>query len=385
MKKLVLLNVVCNGSTGKIMCDLARSAINNNYDMSCIYGRESAQEGITSYRFNSKFDVYLHVILARLGFNGYGSYFATKKIVKFLKETNPDVIHLHNIHGYWINLKVLFKFLKNDYKGKILWTLHDCWSFTGHCSHFTSVGCNKWQRECHNCPILIDYPKEYFDTSKREYRLKKKLFTGLKNVTIVTPSDWLKRLAKKSFLKDYTIKVINNGIDLSIFKPSKDKSIYEKYNIPKEKKIILGVANVWNKRKGLNDFIELSQKINNKYQIVLVGIDKIDNSNIICVSRTSNQQDLASLYSIATVLFVPTYEDNYPTVILESVACNTPVLTYNTGGCVEAMHDHGYVVQKKNYSEIIDKIEKINKINTAVDKKEIDKDKMINEYINIYK
>lgn len=386
MKKLVLLNVVCNGSTGKIICDLAKSAEKNNYDVTCIYGRGNSKEEIKSYKFNNKFDVYLHVLLARLGFNGHGSYFATKKIVKYLKKENPDIIHLHNIHGYWINLKVLFKYLKNEYQGKIIWTLHDCWSFTGHCSHFEYVKCDKWQKGCFNCPLLNSYPKELFDATKREYELKKKLFVGLKNTTIVAPSNWLKELAKSSILNKYYIVTINNGIDLDVFKPFDDKKYYEKYNIPKDKKIILGVANVWNEKKGLNDFIELSKIIDNsKYQIILVGIDKIANSNIICVNRTSDQHDLAALYNNATVLFVPTYEDTYPTVILESIACGTPVLTYDTGGCIEAIHNYGYVVPKRNYKKIIELIKNLDKEKYIIDKEKIDKETMYNEYMKLYK
>lgn len=385
MKKLVLLNVVCNGSTGKIMCDLAKSASNNGYDVTCIYGRGNPKEDVNCLKFNSKLGIYFHVLFARLGFNGRGSYFATKKLVKYLKKTNPDIIHMHNIHGYWINLKVLFKYLKNNYNGKIVWTLHDCWSFTGHCSYFTFSKCNKWQNECNKCPQLKSYPKEYFDTTKREYKLKKKIFTELKNTTLVTPSTWLKELVEKSFLKNYTIDVINNGIDLSIFKKDANEEIYGKYNISKDKKIILGVANIWEERKGLNDFIELSKKIGREYQIILVGIDSIDNSNIKCVKRTSNQQDLASLYSIATVLFIPTYEDNYPTVILESIACDTPVLTYDTGGSVEAMHNFGFVVPKKNYKKIIELVKKVDKEEFQINKKKIDKKTMYNEYIKLYK
>ena len=387
-KKLVLLNVVCNGSTGKIMCDLAKSACDNDYNVTCIYGRGNPKENVNCLKFNSKLGIYFHVFLARLGFNGHGSYFATKKIVKYLKKENPDIIHMHNIHGYWINLKVLFKYLKNNYNGKIVWTLHDCWSFTGHCSYSTFSKCDKWQNGCHKCPILKGYPKEYFDTTKREYKLKKKLFTGLKNAILVTPSTWLKDLVKESILKKYTIEVINNGIDLDVFKQTRNEEIFSKYNIPNNKKIILGVANIWEERKGLKDFIELSKIIGSEYQIVLVGLDKIkeEESKIVCVKRTTDQKELASIYSIADVFLIPTYEDNYPTVILESIACDTPVLTYDTGGCIEAMHKYGYVIQKKNYNDIINKIKKIeeNKKSFQVDKSLIDKETMYNKYMQLY-
>ena len=267
---------------------------------------------------------------------------------------------MHNIHGYYLNLKVLFKYLKNEYKGKIVWTLHDCWAFTGHCSYFTSIKCNKWQKKCFNCPRLNVYPKEYFDTTKKEFELKKKLFTNLNNLTLVTPSNWLKDLVKISFLKKYKVEVINNGIDLNIFKPTYDETIYDKYNIPRNKKIILGVANVWTKEKGLYDFIKLSEKLDDSFVIVLVGVDdkiqKILPNNILAIKRTDNQIDLAKIYTIADVFVNPTYEDNYPTTNLESIACGTFTVCYNTGGCKEQISAKG-IVEVGNLQALLDKIQ----------------------------
>ena len=230
-KKLVQINSVCNGSTGKIMCDIALNSKNCGFDSYCFFGRGNPNKKVNCIKFGNKLSFYFHALIARLGFNGYGSYFSTRKMIKKIKKINPDVIHMHNIHGYYLNLPIFFKYLKKEFKGKIIWTLHDCWSFTGHCSYFTMAKCNKWQKECYNCPQLNAYPKEYFDTTNREFKLKRKLFLGLNNLTIVTPSEWLKKLVKKSFLKEYKCKVINNGIDLNIFKPQPNGNIYDKYNI----------------------------------------------------------------------------------------------------------------------------------------------------------
>ena len=388
MKKLVQINVVCNGSTGRIMCDIAKEANNNGFDSFCFYGRGMPNNEVNCIRIDNKFSIYFHVLLARLGFNGHGSYFATKKLVRRLRKINPDVIHLHNIHGYYINLKILFKYLKDEYSGKIIWTLHDCWAFTGHCSYFTLAKCNKWQTECKKCPQLNCYPKELFDTTNGEFKMKSKLFTEIENLTIVTPSEWLKDLVNESFLKGYKVEVINNGIDTNIFKPACDNGIYDKYQIPRDKKIILGVANIWEERKGLKDFIELAKCIDNDYVIVLVGIDKKIKKelpdNIITIARTDKQSELAAIYSSATVLFNPTYEDNFPTVNIECISAGTPVVTYDTGGCKETIRGYGKVINKKDYENLINFCEKSDKFIKKVDYKELDKKNRFKEYLNLY-
>lgn len=387
MKKLVEINVVCNGSTGKIMCDIAKEANNNNIETYCFYGRGNPNKNVNCIKIGNTFSVYFHVLIARLGFNGRGSYFSTKKLVKQIKKINPDIIHLHNIHGYYINLKVLFKYLKNEYNGKIIWTLHDCWAFTGHCSYFTLAKCNKWKKRCCNCPQLKSYPKTIFDTTKKEYNFKKKLFLGLNNVTLVTPSVWLKKLVQESFLKNYNVEVINNGIDLNLFKPIYDKQIYKKYNIPKNKKILLGVANIWEERKGLKDIYKLADMINSEYQIVIVGnlLKNEKKSNIIYIDRTDNSEELVKLYTIAYYVLNFTYEDNYPTINLESIACHTPVITYNTGGCAEQLtKDSGMIFEPskiKDVSLFLNEKRKFNFENSNVNSSS----EMVKNYIKIVK
>ncbi len=390
MKKLVQINSVCSGSTGKIMCSIAKKVAKEGCEAYCFYGRGKPMKEIKCVKIESIITIFFHGIISRLGFNGHGSYFATNRLIRKLKKINPDVIHFHNIHGYYLNVKVLFNYLKKEYTGKIIWTLHDCWAFTGHCAYFTMVNCNKWKDCCYNCPQLKSYPREFFDTTKREYLLKKESFTGLKNLVIATPSEWLKALVKESFLGEYDTRVINNGIDLSVFKPTNDDSIYEKYNIPKDKKIILGVANIWEERKGLNIFLELSKMISKSEVIVLVGLnDKqlIDlPNNIIGIKRTENQNELACLYSICHVFLNPSVEETFSLVTAEAMACGAPVIVCGASAPKELIGKEDFIVNSNNAKEYYQRIKNVLR-NTDKNKKRCLKysnDKMINEYIDLY-
>ena len=270
---------------------------------------------------------------------------------------------------------------------KVIWTCHDCWAFTGHCCYFDYNGCNKWKELCHNCPQKKEYPKSFiFDSSKKNFILKKELFPKLQDLTIVVPSIWLYKIVSESFFKNNKIIVINNGIDTNKFKYRENK-IKEKYNII-NKKIILGVASVWSKRKGLDDFIELSKKIDNTYIIILVGLNKNEINklplSIIGIEKTDSPEELAELYSAADVFFNPTYEDNYPTTNLEAIACNTPVITYNTGGSIESAKLFGYIVKKGDIESVIEKIKLLNKLKPLNNKKDISIENMVDKYLKLY-
>ena len=333
------------GSTGKIMLSIARLAEENGFDTFCAAPitkpnrKKSPNEPY--YKIGNYYSRLIAVFFDRFFDNRVAAVGATKKLVSKLKEFAPDILHLHNIHGGYINLKILFKYIK-EYNIKVVWTLHDCWAFTGHCPHFIMYNCEKWKTGCYKCPRYRDYPKHVFDNSTKMYRIKKELFTGIQNMTIVTPSAWLGQLVKQSFLKDYCVKVINNGIDLNVFKPI-ESSFKERYNIPKEKFILLGVAFGWGYRKGLDVFINLSKRLSDQYQIVLVGtdddIDKQLPKNIISIHRTQNQKELAEIYTAADLFINPTREENFPTVNIESLACGTPVLTFKTGGSPEIIDE----------------------------------------------
>ena len=362
--KLVSINTVCNGSTGKIMGSISREARNDGFEVFCIYGRRKCYTDIPCKKIGGPFSFLYHVFITTIfDAHGHGSYFKTKELVRELKKINPDIIHLHNIHGYYINYKILFDYLRNEYQGKIFWTLHDCLPMTGHCAYFDYIHCDRWKMGCHDCPNKKKYPISLvFDRSKKNYEEKKKLFADPR-ITIITPSIWLQDIVSKSFLKICNVKTINNGIDLEIFKPKKDETIYDKYNIPKDKKVILGVASIWEKRKGFDDFLSLADKISDEYVIVLVGLNdrqtkEVENyRNIIPIKRTENQVDLATLYSLSYCLLNPTYEDNYPTVNIEALACNTRVVCYDTGGCVEqAKNKNVYLIKKQSKEENIKNI-----------------------------
>ena len=337
--KVLMINSVCGiGSTGRICTDIADELTENGHECKIAFGRKAAPERYQkyAYRITSDSGVKINALKARLfdneGFNAAG---ATKKLISFIEKYNPDVIHLHNLHGYYLNVKILFEYLKKADK-KVVWTLHDCWAFTGHCANFQYPVCDKWKTDCER---KTKYPKSFVDNSQKNYLEKERVFCGVKNLTVVTPSEWLARLVKESFLGRYPTKVINNGIDTSVFRPT--ESDFKERNGLKDKKMILGVANVWDEFKGINDFIGLSKKISDDYRIVLVGLDEKQlgmlPENIIGITRTNNTKELAEIYTAADVLFNPTYEDNYPTVNLEAQACETPVVTYDTGGSGESV------------------------------------------------
>ena len=339
--KVLQINVVCGyGSTGRIVVDLAKTIEKEGHECVVAYGRYEAPKDIKTIKIGSKKDIYAHVLKTRiLDKHGFGSVNATKKLIKQIEEYNPDIIHLHNIHGYYLNIEILFNYLKRINK-PIVWTLHDCWAFTGHCAHFDYIQCNKWTYGCEKCIQKKEYPASHFlDKSKMNYRKKKEIFTGLEKLIIVTPSNWLAQLVSKSFLKEYPIKVINNGIDLNVFRPIKG-NFRQKYNL-ENKKILLGVANIWEERKGIKYFFDLAKELDEDYKIVLVGkvIDKKVPSNILHIDRTNNINELVEIYSEADIFINTTLEDNFPTVNLEALACGIPVITFDSGGSKEIIDD----------------------------------------------
>ena len=352
MSRILFINSVCNGSTGTICKNLYKAAEEAGHTCCIAYGRGDAPNGFNTIKIGNQLDIYLHVLKARLfDASGFGSKKATKDLIKQIEEFKPDVIHLHNIHGYYVNIEILFNYLKQHPEIKKIWTLHDCWSYTGHCAYYTYAKCDKWQTCCNgNCPNKKEYPQTIFSNIKSNFNKKREIFSGIENMILVTPSKWLKKEVEKSYLKDYPIEVINNGVDTKVFKPT-PSNIKQQYGI-EDKKVILGVASVWDKRKGLDTFIELSEELDDQYQIVLLGlnkkqIEKLPN-NIIGISRTENVQELVKWYSAADVYFNPTLEDNYPTTNLEAIACGTPVITFNTGGSPESAFADSKKIVKKN-------------------------------------
>ena len=342
--KVLQVNTVCGtGSTGRITTDIYNVLVENGHDCCIAYGRGNAPNGYKTIKIGHKLDVYYHAFMNRIT-DKHGDYSvrSTKKLIKQIAEYAPDIIHLHNIHGYYINIELLFDYLKRINK-PVIWTLHDCWSITGHCAHFTYVGCDKWKTGCYECPQLNIYPSSMvMDNSKINYQRKKMLFTGLDNLTIVTPSNWLAEIVKKSYLGGYPVKVINNGIDTSVFKPT-ISDFRSRYGL-EDKYIILGVSNIWCERKGLSDFIELSKQIDIERQaIVLVGVNdkqlKLLPKNIIGIKKTNNTKELAEIYTAADVFFNPSKEETFGMVTIEAMACGTPAVVTNNTASPEIVED----------------------------------------------
>lgn len=329
-------------------------------------GRDGVKESQSKLvPVGSRISVGIHGLLTRFfDMHGLGSWLATRRFVKEIERLCPDVIHIHNLHGYFLNYKVLFDYLsKADIP--VVWTVHDCWLYTGHCYHYASVGCEKWRKQCEKCPQKKAFPTSIFlDRSKQNYIDKKKAFTSLPNLTIVTVSEWMKGEMSQSFLKDCRYQVIHNGIDLNVFEPQMDdKAVRERYGLG-DKHIILGLASIWSKEKGWDDFMEMSKMLNDDEVIVMVGVTEEQQKrlpeNIVGIRRTENVRQLAELYSAAVAFVNPTWQDNYPTVNLEAIACGTPVVTYRTGGSIEAVTEKtGYVVEQGDVKGLLDAVREI--------------------------
>lgn len=370
MKKLLQINPVIrtNTSTGRIMQEIGELAIANGWDSYIAYS--GGRDGIKPCRsklipVGGKLSVALHGIWTRLtDRHGLASVIATRRFVRKIKELQPDIIHIHNIHGYFLNYKVLFEYLSTA-DIPVVWTVHDCWLYTGHCNHYARVGCNKWMTQCEKCPQLSSFPASMLvDSSSRNFNDKRRLFTSVDDMTIVTVSDWMREEMSRSFLKDCQFKVVHNGVDLNVFNVGADSSeVRERYGLG-DKHLILGVTSIWCKEKGWDDFMELATMINEDEAIVLVGVTQEQMRklphNVTGIPRTENVAQLAALYSAATALVNPTWQDNYPTVNLESIACGTPVITYRTGGSVESVcEDTGYVVEQGDVEGLLAAFRKI--------------------------
>lgn len=363
--KILQINTYCGyGSTGRIAVDIANSLTAKD---KCFiaYGYFNTEYGnhYNLLKWKSPFIYKVKLFWNRVkGTTGYTNKIGTKRFLKWIDEYKPDIIHLHNIHGDYIHIKTLFEFLKRR-NYPVIWTFHDCWPFTGRCAYFDFNGCVKWKSGCHHCEYKKVFPVSYIvDSSQREWEKKKDLFTGIQNLTIVTPSLWLADLVKQSFLSEYNIRVIHNGVDLSIFqRDDETQSLRNRYQLGNQK-VILGVASSWSYRKGLNYFIDLSKLLSNEFRIVLIGLSKkqIDNlpNSIIGIEHTKSLSELVKWYSCASVYVNPTLDDNYPTTNLEAQACGIPIITFKTGGSPESVKN-GLVTENKTVEALYDSIKKI--------------------------
>lgn len=362
IKRVAFINTWGNGSTGQIVKQLQKECSKHNIETISIYGRFKTSSMENAFYINNKINLYIDAGLSRIFDNqGRNSYFNTLKIIKLLDSFQPDIIHIHNLHGYWINYEILFKYIKDNDIG-VVWTLHDSWPFTGHCACWQYIGCKKFKTGCGYCPGQKLYPKALIDRSHINYLKKKNSFTKVNNLFLVTPSDWLNKTVQSTFLNCYPIATIHNGINRNIFSPVEYKFLFEKYPIKRNKKIILYVAmNTNDPWKGLDILLETMKHLNNKYQLVIVGESKdICKENIISIGRTENQNELAAFYSMADVLANPSLDDNYPTINLEALACGLPVATFHTGGISEQIDNNvGRITYEKTPQALKSSIEEI--------------------------
>lgn len=366
MRTLLQINPVLrvNTSTGRIMQEIGELAMQHGWRSCIAYSK--GRDGIKSCQsevipVGNKWSTIWHGLETRLfDRHGLASNEATRLFVKQIQELKPDVIHIHNIHGYFLNYQILFDFLAQS-NIPVVWTVHDCWLYTGHCYYYSYAGCNKWQTGCGHCPQKKEFPASWLiDRSHQNYEDKKQAFTSLPldQLTIVPVSEWIREEMQYSFFRNNQFHVIHNGINTNIFNIYNPEQVKQKYEL-NGKHILLGVASIWSREKGFDDCIQMADLLHPDEMLVLVGVrseqQKRLKKNMLGIPRTENIHQLAELYAAADAFINPTWQDNYPTVNLEAIACGTPVVTYRTGGSIEAITDQtGFIVPQGNVKEMLE-------------------------------
>lgn len=357
--RIMQITANLRGSVGRIVTDIHKDLLSRGVDSEIAWGRGAECESKDSFRFADPLDVMVDGVRSRIFDSaGLNSKRATKRLIAEIDRFRPSVVHLHCLHGYCINYPMLLGYLK-DSGVPVVWTHHDAWAMTGHCAYFESARCQKWQTCCDRCPQTITYPRSlFYDGSKRNWLEKNDSYSGFERLALVSPSEWLAEVIRKSMLNPYSTRVIRNGIDTNLFRPrsSNIKAALGASN----KKLLLGVSNTWEERKGLDDFLVLRDRLSDQYAICLVGpisSSSIRESGIIHVERTDSQEELAELYSAADLFINATYDDNYPTTNIESIACGTPVLSYPTGGSVESASMCGMITEDCSPDALVAAIE----------------------------
>ena len=394
MRVLFINTVFGKGSTGRIVKQLgdAIEVVGGEYMVA--YGRGEIVDKNLSYFIGSIFDRYVHAGISRFTDRaGFYSKKCTEELVFFIRKYNPDIIHLHNLHGYYINLPVLFGYLKNEYKGKIIWTLHDCWAFTGHCTHFTFAKCEKWKTGCSHCPEKNNYPSSMVtDNSRLNYEQKKTLFTGLKNMTIVTVSEWLKGVAEKSFLGEYEIIRIYNGVDTERF-CRVNTDLRKRLGLD-DKKIVLCISDGWNDRKGYSTVKSVAKNAPDNWKIVLIGVNKKQIKelapNTLGIKHVWNQDELIEYYSIADTFFNPSIEETFGLVTAEALSCGTPAVVFDKTACPELIQDkkNGRVIgcgaSIREIIDVIDCVMKIDKHSVNINGDRFSINVFLDNYLKLY-
>lgn len=405
-KKIIQINTVPNGSTGSVMHRIQIAADKMGYATLSIVGRREPYKDSRCLKVGGFFSFWNHVFITTMfDLQGSGSYIQTLRIVRILRKENPNIIHLHNLHGYYINLRVLFKYLIKEYEGQVLWTFHDCWPITGHCPHFVIAGCDKWKEECKKCPNKMLYPISYgLDLACYNYKKKRSLYGNMDRLTVIVPSEWMAWQVEDSFLKNQRLKIINNGIDLSMFDSNRvtrcKSEILADYGILNaDVNIVLSVANIWEKRKGLDDLCELSSIIDEKYRLIIVGLNKHQirklPKGIVGIERIKDVEHLVELYSIAEVFVNPSKEESFSLVTVEAKACGIPVVALNTSAVSGLINDgvDGIVLDNTDKYEYLNAIKRLSHMieNDIITRDKVrqsvirySNENMVNEYIDLY-
>lgn len=395
--KILLVDVVCGiRSVGRICTDLAEALEEQGHEVKIAYGRETLPEQFQKYavRTTTDWEIRYTALETRLLDNaGLTNAASTKALIEEIKAFDPDMINLHVLHGYWLNVDLLFRYLRTCGK-RIVWTFHDCWAFTGHCAYFDYAGCERWKTGCHDCPEKKTYPASLLlDRSDRNYRWKKERFTGIPNLQIVTPSAWLANYIKDSFLREYPVQVIHNGIDTAVFRRDEktlaiSRKLEEKHGL-KNKKVIVAASTSWNRRKGLPEYFRLADALGEEFRMVIIGLPpkliKTLPENVLGIPRTDSPEELAGFYVLAYAYVNASLEENYPTTNLEAIACGTPVITYDTGGSGESAAFYGAVVPKGNVPALAEAVRRADSlIPAAADSYDLSRRAMTDRYIELF-
>jgi putative colanic acid biosynthesis glycosyltransferase len=397
--KVLLIDVNCkHSSTGKIVYDLYQGINASGNTAAICYGRGPLIEEPNIYKFGLDLETYFHAFMTRLtGFTGYFSPFSTRRLLKYMKQYQPDVVHIHELHGYFVNINPIIKYLKKN-NIKTVWTFHCEFMYTGKCGQ--SFECEKWKTECHHCPQKREYPKSlFFDFTRIMFNHKLKWLHSFDNLLIITPSKWLEERVHKSILKKIPTKVINNGINIhDLFYPRNTNNLVAKHSLNGKKVVISVAPHIMSDQKGGGWFLNLAEKfILDNVTFIMIGVDDLNISisrNVIILGRTSNQDELAQYYSLADVFVICGKNESFPTTCIESIACGTPVIGFDSGGTSETTDFgigefipygdlNGLTMLLKRYLFDIESHRSKKEI-SEYGAKRFNKIRMVNDYLEVY-